>query len=288
MEWTESLRRAVDYMENHLLEEIGADDVARAVHISPFYFQKGFKIMTGLSVREYIRGRRLYRAALDLLAGDASVLELAYRYGYDTPESFTKAFTRFHGVPPSQIRGDSRKIRTFLPLKIVVQMRGGNEMDYQVEKMDSFTVIGFQRVFDYGDSYQKIPVFWDEFMEQSYPAAVKETISRCQIGEFGICLEDMPGTHQFHYLIGGWYDGGAVPEGMELVKIPAMTWAKFRCVGPLPGALQSVNTRIFQEWLPSNPDYEIACGMAVEWYAMEDTSSDHYESGIWIPVRRKK
>ena len=290
MEWTRSLRQAINYMETHLLEDIGAEEVAAAVHISPVYFQKGFKIMTGLTVGEYIRGRRLYMAALDLLAGDCPVIELAYRYGYDTPESFTKAFSRFHGVSPSQLRGNSRKIRTFLPLKITIQIQGGNDMDYRVEQMEAFQIIGFKREFAYDSSFQKIPQFWDEFNAgcSRLPADAAETVERCMIGEFGVCLEDMPGTGKFHYIIGGRYDGGAVPEGMEVVEIPGALWAKFTCTGPLPGSLQSVNERIFKEWLPGNPDYEFAMDMNIEWYSAGDMLSADYESGIWIPVRSKK
>lgn len=116
MEWIKALRQAVDYMECHLTEDIGPEDVAKAVHISPYYFANGFKLMTGYTVKEYLRGRRLYLAALELLSGREKVIDLAWRYGYETPESFSKAFLRFHGVSPSHLRGDSTKIRPFLPL----------------------------------------------------------------------------------------------------------------------------------------------------------------------------
>lgn len=117
MEWTESLKRSINFMENHLLEDISPDDVAAEVHISSFYLQKGFSIMTGYSIGEYIRYRRLYLAALDVIAGSAKVIDLAYRYGYDTPESFTKAFSRFHGVSPAQMKRTSNKIHTFFAFK---------------------------------------------------------------------------------------------------------------------------------------------------------------------------
>ena len=118
MEWITSLRQSVDYMESHMLENIEVLDVAKEVHISPFYLAKGFKIMTGYSISEYMRCRRLYLAALDVLTGREKVIDIAYKYGYDTPESFTKAFSRFHGISPSQVKKDTGKIRTFLPLKI--------------------------------------------------------------------------------------------------------------------------------------------------------------------------
>lgn len=291
MEWTESLKRAVRYMEQHLLEDIDVEDVAASVFMSPFYFQKGFSIMTGYSVGEYIRQRRLYLAALDTVAGQQKIIDLAYKYGYQTPESFTKAFSRFHGVSPMQMKGDTTKIKVFLPLKITVTIQGGNDMDYTVEKMDGIQVVGIEKTFRYDSAYQEIPKFWDEFCilcsSGKNPDDVQKFIENCMIGEFGICIDDEPGSQQFRYMIAGKYDGGTVPDGMKLFTLPAALWAKFRCCGPMPGALQSVNTKIFNEWLPGNPDYEIAAGVNIEWYSMGDTNAPDYESAIWIPVRNK-
>lgn len=299
MEWTEGLKKAIDFMEKHLMEEISADDVANEVNISPFYLQRGFKIMTSYSIGEYLRCRRLYMAALDVIANREKVIDLAYKYGYDTPESFTKAFTRFHGASPMQLRKECRKVKTFLPLKIVVSIQGGNDMDFTVEKMDGFKVIGFERRFTAEDSYAKIPEFWDECRDgklycmkdlwngKKPETPVEKAICDCAVGEFGICIDDtgIPGV--FRYMIAGTYHGGEVPEGMTVFEFPDMEWAKFRCCGPMPGALQSVNTRIFNEWLPGNPEYEIAMGANIEWYAQGDTSASDYESAIWIPVKRK-
>lgn len=297
MEWTESLKKAIDYMERNLLENIGADDVADEVYMSSFYLQKGFKIMTGYSISEYLRCRRLYLAALDVIADREKVIDLAYRYGYDTPESFTKAFSRFHGVSPMGMKNDAHRIKTFLPLKIKVMIQGGNSMDFTVEKMKGFKVIGFEREFSPEDAYQRIPGFWEEFCHKcrnvlqqpaSAPKEVEEVVRDCRVGEFGICIEDVGQKDRFRYLIAGTYEGGPVPEGMTVYELPDLEWAKFRCVGPMPGALQAVNSQIFQEWLPGNPDYEVAMGVNIEWYAMGDTKAQDYESAIWLPVQRKQ
>ena len=170
-------------------------------------------------------------------------------------------------------------------------------MDFTVEKMSGFKVIGFERDFSNEDSYQTIPKFWEEYAEKymnkmlcSWSDPQNETeqaICDNQIGEFGVCVDDIGKDNKFRYFIAGKYQGGDVPEGMTLYEFPDMEWAKFRCVGPLPGALQAINTKIFKEWLPGNPDYEIAVGANIEWYSMADGSSPDYESGIWIPVRHK-
>lgn len=296
MEWTERLQKSIRYMETHLLEDISAEEIAKEVCMSTFYFQKAFKIMTGYSVAEYIRNRRLYLAAMDAIAGKEKVIDLAYKYGYDTPESFTKAFSRFHGISPLQIRKHSEKIKPFLPLKITISIQGGNEMDYVVEKMEGFQVIGFEREFSFDSSYQEIPKFWDEFCEkymkplfaQEKPKnEVEQVIRDCCIGAYGICIDDVEEEGKFRYLIAGNYKGGKVPEGMKVFELPKMEWAKFLCTGPMPGALQSVNTKIFKEWLPNNPEYEIAMGVNIEWYFEGDTSAPDYKSAIWIPVKRK-
>lgn len=296
MEWTASLRAAIDYMEKHLFEEIRAEDVARAVHISPFYLQKGFRILTGCSMGEYVRLRRLYLAALEIRAGSGTVTELAAKYGYDTPDSFTKAFRRFHGVSPAQLKRNADQIRPFLPLKISLQVKGGYEMDMTIEKMERFQVIGFLYEVPFETAYGDIPRLWDEFREKHLVPLlsgkapendVERAICGCKVGELGVCMDDGTESGKFHYMIAGTYRGEPVPDGMALCELPAVDWAKFRCVGSMPGALQSVNTKIFNEWLPGNRDYEIAAGLNIEWYSRGDTASPEYESAIWIPIKRK-
>ncbi|MBU9727844.1 AraC family transcriptional regulator [Diplocloster modestus] len=296
MGWTESLQFAIRYMEDHLLDDIRTDDIAKTIYMSPLYFQKGFKIMTGYSPSEYIRNRRLYLAALDAISGNEKVIELAYKYGYDTPESFTKAFTRFHGLSPMQIRSQFGRIKTFLPLKIRISIQGGDEMNYTIEKLQGLQVIGFERIFSFETSYQEIPKFWDEFCGQYMqyltgqvkPAdAIQKAVWDDKIGEYGICIDDVGEEGKFRYLLAGAYTGGDVPEGLTVYRFPDMEWAKFRCDGPMPAALQTVNTKIFKEWLPNNAEFEIAMGANIEWYSKGDITAQDYEAAIWIPVKRK-
>lgn len=297
MEWTETLRRTIDYLETHLLETDAAEGASKAVYLSPLYLQRGFKLVTGYSMGEYVRNRRLYLAGLEVLAGREKVIDLAYRYGYDTPESFSKAFSRFHGVSPAQLRKNPERLSPFLPLKITLSIRGGQGMDYTVEKLDKLQLIGMEREFSPETSYREIPKFWDEFIAahcaplwggKKPETALEKAVCECSIGEFGVCVEECAARGRFRYLIAGKYDGREVPEGLTVVTLPALEWAKFRCSGPMPESLQSVNTKIFQEWLPGNPEFEIAYGANIEWYSMEkETSAPDYESEIWIPVKRK-
>ena len=297
MEWLTCVRTAIDYMEAHLQDDISAQDVAEQVYLSPFFLQRGFSLMTGYGLGEYLRSRRLYQAALDLRETDDRIIDIALRYCYETPESFTKAFSRFHGATPSQIRTGQGQVKTFLPLTIKITIQGGNQMDYTVTTMFPFKVIGFQKEFRGETAYAEIPKFWDEICEK-YAANVyagnepanpyeKALIDNC-IGEYGICIDDLGGD-RFRYLIAGKYTGGEVPEGMVVYEFPRSDWAVFNCIGPIPEALQSVNTKIFTEWLPGNPEYELSGNANVEWYDCingEKTDPD-YHSAIWVPVKRK-
>lgn len=297
MEWLTAIHGAVSYAEDHLTDDVSLDDVARAVHLSPFFLQRGFSLMTGYGIGEYIRNRRLYQAALDLRKTEEKVIDVALRYGYETPESFTKAFTRFHGATPTQVR-EGAAVRAFLPLTIQLSIQGGSQMDHRITPMFPFKVIGFQKEFDYETSYAEIPKFWDEICEKyaynvyagNAPANPCEQalVDNC-IGEYGVCIDDIPGN-KFRYLIAGRYTGGPVPEGMVLYEFPRGEWAVFNCVGPNPQTLQSVNTRIFREWLPGNQTYELSGNATVEWYDCihGEKNDPDYHSAIWVPVKRKE
>lgn len=300
MEWLTAMKKSIDFMEAHLCDNISADDVAGEIFMSSFYFQRGFKILTEMTPAEYIRNRRLYLAALDVLNAKEKVIDIAFKYCYETPESFTRAFTRFHGVSPVQLKSSPESIRVFLPLKITISITGGNKMeklDCTVSPMFGFKVIGFEKIIDAQDAYSQIPKFWDELCKKYFNnvysgkkelSPQEQAIKDNCIAEYGVCIDDIGGG-KFRYLVAGKYCGGDVPDGMKLFEFPDMDWAKFKCVGPMPKALQDVNTKIFKEWLPGNPDYEMAGGYNIEWYDCEKgsmTDSD-YRSAIWIPVKKK-
>lgn len=301
MEWTTCIKETLKYIEEHLLDSIGVERIAKEVHISSIYLQKGFQILTGYTIGEYIRNRRLYEAGKELISSDKKIIDIAYQYGYETPESFSKAFFRFHNATPLNLRKNPKLLKFFHPIQIEIIIKGGNVMDYVVEKMPSFKVIGFARDFSFENSYMEIPKFWDEIYQKynsklyagenafTTPAnALECAILENKIGEYGICLGEVTDQKKFKYLIAGKYQGGNIPEGLEVFEFPSILWAKFKCVGPMPTALQEVNTRIYKEWLPGNKEYEIDGTYDIEWYSSEgDMNSSTYVSEIWIPVKKK-
>lgn len=115
MAWIEMLQQAINYMEDHLMDDINYEDVADMVYMSSYEFHRTFSIMAGMTANAYIRNRRLSLAGVELMETDEKVIDVALKYGYDTPESFTKAFTRFHGVSPKHAKKQGTKNRHCAP-----------------------------------------------------------------------------------------------------------------------------------------------------------------------------
>ena len=285
MSWMEAIGSAIQYIEANITEELTVEEIAAYIGFSPFYFQKGFAMLCGFTIGEYIRSRRLALAGNDLATGSEKIIDIAMKYGYDSPDSFTKAFTRFHGVTPTAARKDRVMLKSFAPLKIKLSLEGGYLMDYRIEKKEAFAVLGSAGTFPYEGAKQTIPQFW-----QAHFAAGKGSVV---CGKYGINIDAQMGHDTFEYLIADDYTPGkSIPDGFVTRTIPALTWAVFPCTGPLPQALQDVNTKIFTEWLPALRDYEFAAGYCVEMYAdprefSKGTMDEKYYSEIWIPVKKK-
>ena len=242
MEWAEAISEAVRYIESHITEDITMYEVAEHVNISPFYFHKGFSILCGYSIAEYIRNRRMALAGTELIDSDITIMELAMKYGYDSPDSFTKAFTRFHGCTPLAVRRNKTMIKTFVPLKLTISLKGGYIMDYRIVKKEAFIILGTSKEFTYENAKKEIPLFWQEHYALGNGKYV--------CGMFGINIEpnfgsDMGpnrGNEKFEYLIADVYNPSVdIPDGFEVKTIPAFTWAVFPCKGALPDSLQDVN-----------------------------------------------
>lgn len=287
MDWIRCFQRSIDYIEEHITEEVDIADIAQQMNISAFYYQRIFSILCGFTVGEYIRNRRLALAGRELLATDEKVIDIALKYGYDTPEGFTRAFTRFHGATPTAVRKGGH-VRSFAKLSVSISMKGGNAMDYQIVKKDSFKVL--ERVekhsIDDNQNMNTIPDFWTRaHNDGTVKTLLESTPDKTYI--FGICYGDAAkDVKTFDYSIAALYkDGSKVPEGFRINEIPARTWAVFECVGAMPDAIQKTFHKIYTEFFPSSL-YQSAYEMDIEVYPAGDVNSENYRSEIWVAVEK--
>ena len=141
MDWITGIQNAINYIEEHLTEEIDYEIVAKEASCSSFYLQRIFSILCGMTLGDYIRNRRLTLAGNELSAADDKVIDIALKYGYESPESFTRAFSRFHGVTPSEAKKDGSKLKSFSRLSVKITLSGGNIMDYKIIEKNAFDII---------------------------------------------------------------------------------------------------------------------------------------------------
>lgn len=278
MNWTEMCNGILRGIEAHLADEIDYGAIARSAGLSPYYLQRVFSAMTGMSMAEYVRERRMSLAGQELQQG-AKVIDTALKYGYESPESFQKAFKRFHGITPAAAKRPDAPLKWRNPLQIRIQLVGGGMMDYRVEQMDRLHVLVKEYTVAYDTCLADIPRLWDEYAAQGLHDVVP--------GMLAVCFDSEPGG-DFVYGIGDFCEEGAcAPEGFVVREISAHTWAKFRAVGPMPDVLQGLNRQIYTEWMPGNEQYLPAEEMNIEIYSEGDTGSAEYESWIWIPVKER-
>ena len=272
--WIEGFQESIDFIERNLTDELDIEVIAAKAALSPFYYQRIFGALCGVTVGEYIRARRMTLAAQELSRNDMKVIDVAVKYGYDSPDSFTKAFQKFHGITPSQARESGASLRSFAPLHIKITMEGGTMLDYRIVEKAPFTIVGVKRPFNSETSYQEIPKFWDEWLAQGEDRSIK--------GTFGVCL-DMRGKDFDYWIADLYFPWEDIPEGCETRVIPGSYWAQFPCK---MSNLQDVNTKIWSEWLPALQGYKLMGEYDIEVYLPPEEGSEEMSVYIWVPLKK--
>ena len=272
--WIEGMQASIDYIEENLTEPLEIGAVAGTAGLSPFYYQRIFGALCGMTVGEYIRARRMTLAARELAGTDLKVIDAAMKYGYDSPDSFARAFQRFHGITPSAAKEPGAQLKSFAPLHIKISLEGGIMLDYRISEKAPFTVIGVKRRFNSDTSYQEIPKFWNEWLAQGE--------NRPIMGTFGVCI-GCEGK-EFDYWIADLYrPWDEIPEGCETQLIPGSLWAQFPCT---IRTLQDTNTKIWSEWLPALQGYALAGDYDIEVYLPPEEGSGDMKVYIWVPLKK--
>lgn len=284
MSWTDFLQKAIDFMERHLLEDLTIERIAKEAHASPFHFQRTFSILTDMSVGDYLRKRRLTLAAEELCRTDAKVIDLAMKYGYDTPESFAKAFRRQHGVTPSEARNNQGRLQAYNRLVIQVILKGAEPMKYRIVEKEAFQAVGVRREFslENEENLKGIPLMWQEVHRDGTNDRIAQLNNGKIEGILGICVS-LDDRQAIDYWVAAAYEGD-VPEGLEQLTIPSSKWGVFEVRGPMPDAMQKAWKQIFSEWFPSS-GYKPAGTPELEVYPWGNPNAADYYSEIWIPLK---
>lgn len=267
MNWLESIEEAIGYIESHLKDDFSIEDVASHVYMSSGYFQKAFSMLCGFTVGEYIRNRRLAEAGMELLSSNEKIINIALTYGYDSHDSFTKAFSRFHGVTPSAVRRGGCTLKAFAPLRLRFILDGGYIMDYRIEKQSGFEVllkVESDRL-----------TYWSE-------TDLNENQLRMISSKQG-----------FGGASGGLYrdvssDSGNLDD-FELHSFPKATWAVFVCKGrSRADAKQKTFDQITKEWFPqTNYRLDNTYLVMLNYQTAVNQDTDDDLGVYWVPIVEK-
>jgi AraC family transcriptional regulator len=286
MEWLERLNKSVDYIEQNLGDIISYRQAAQIACCSTYHYQRMFSYIAGIPLSEYIRRRRMTVAAFELQNNDVKVIDVALKYGYDSPTSFNRAFQSVHGVSPSRVRKDGISLKAFPRIIFNISIKGDAEMNYKIEKKDNIRIVGVKEHFkmDIEESFAKVPLFWQKTIESGMIPELCSLLNQPPYGLLGVsaCMDG----EDFDYYIAVATDKPA-PGGTFEYTIPAATWAVFECVGAMPQSIQELQKRIVSEWLPMS-GYEYANAPDIEVYPEGDQFSSGYRCEVWLPVIKKQ
>ncbi len=287
MNWIESLNNALRYIEDNLDKELDPNAIAKQAFTSRFHFQRLFYMVSGQRLGEYIRLRRLSVAVSDLLLPGVKVIDVALKYGYETPESFSKAFKKLHGVTPSSVKKGGSELKAIPPLTFQLTVKGERRMNYKIESKEAFKVIGFKKTVTSknNQNFIDIPEFWKTLNAEK---KVEELYQKAKDGDvLGICVNFLDGGELFDYYVA---IRGEELEGhtdAEVVTIPASQWAVFSGVGQLPESIQATLKQIYHEWFPAT-NYEHAGTAEIEVYPSDCETPEGMKYEVWIPIVESK
>ncbi|MGZ7150170.1 AraC family transcriptional regulator [Bacillus sp. BC08] len=290
MDSLKNMNAAMQYIENNLTDEIDFKEVAKIAYCSEYHFKRMFSFLAGISLSEYIRCRRLTLAAFELKDSDAKVIDVAIKYGYNSPDSFARAFQNLHGITPSEARKSSHSLKAYSPMTFQLSIQGGNEMNYRIEEKEQFQIIGITKRVPivFNGVNEEIASMWKSLNPESIQM-LKSLSNMEPNGIISASTNFSEGRMEEkgeldHYI--GVATTKDCPEQFAQLEVAASTWAIFEAVGPFPETLQNVWGRIYSEWFPSS-NYELAKGPEILWNEQKDTSSPNFKSEIWIPVLKK-
>jgi AraC family transcriptional regulator len=290
MDFLKRMTEVIDYIEEYITEDFNLNDVAKIVCCNAYQFGRIFSYVVSVPLSEYIRNRRLSLAALELQSGEVKVIDAALKYGYNSPDSFARAFREMHGVTPKEACAKGVKLRMYPRIAFQIYIKGAVNMDYRIEEKGAIKCVGgTYRLAKGEDGWTNAWEIYLDIKDEKFGRAPNDVIRdkyklyRAPLWQVGIAHSFENGSTELS--IGAEIGGGEYPE-FDLFEIPAGTWAMFSGKGKVYGAFGELYTQIFTQWLPSS-GYEQSMQCTVEIYPPGNSQSDDYAFEVWIPVKKK-
>ncbi|QUL55208.1 AraC family transcriptional regulator [Paenibacillus tritici] len=285
MNYYDKVQQTIDYIELHLTEDLSPAIIAEQIFFSLTHFYRIFRGLVGESVKEYIRKRRLSQSAIELLAGEKRIIEIAMEYGFESQETFSRAFTKQFGITPGRYRRDKNVIVLYekanigqrLNIQRAIQSSGSVHTKIVYKK--AFQVIGLQAMVRPGSG--TIAELWTAF-NAKWPEMEGLSLSQARLG---ICeyYPDITDESDFSYIAcKEAAQPERVPSGMISRRIPSSKYAVFSHDDSIYH-LKDTYQFIYGVWLPES-GYELAELDTIEYYEPNVEHSD-YELAIYIPIQ---
>lgn len=285
-----NMNNAMVYIEEHLTEDMDYSKISKIALCSEYHFKRMFSFLSGISLSEYIRRRRLTLAALDLKDKNLRIIDVAVKYGYTSADSFSRAFHSIHGILPSEARNENTQLKAYPRMTFQLSIKGGCGMNYRIVEKEPFRLVGFKK---------RVPIIFEgvnpeiaKMTEYLTPEIIKQLKAISNVEPMGIISastnfseERMEEKGELDHYIGVATLSKEISD-FDVLEIDAGIWAVFESIGSFPETLQNVWGRIYSEWFPSS-GYEAAPGPEILWNEGSDTDNPQYRSEIWIPVKKK-
>ncbi|RAS76989.1 AraC family transcriptional regulator [Priestia endophytica] len=287
MNLLKNMNGALQYIEENLTNDVDFREVARRAFCSEYHFKRMFSFLAGITLSEYIRRRRLTLAAFELKNSNMKVIDVAIKYQYNSPDSFTRAFQNLHGITPSEAKKNGHSLKAYPRMTFELSIKGGNEMNYRIEEKEAFCIVGIKErvpIIFHGVN-PHIAAMWESLNDETINK-LKKLSNVKPLGLLSASVNFSEGRMEEkgeldHYI--GVATTKECPDNLTQLEVPALTWAVFEAVGPFPDTLQDVWGRIYSEWFPSS-HYEQVEGPEILWNEHKDVTSPTFKSEIWIPV----
>ncbi len=283
MDWTERMNAAVDYIEDNLAGDIDMAAAARRACCSEYHFTRFFSFIADLPLNEYIRRRRLTMAGFLLQKSAAKIIDVATQFGYDSPNSFARAFQALHGITPSEARATGAVLKSYP--RITFQPASGQqkELHWRIVTEGERTVFGKPVITTVSEAYEAIPKFWDACEAEGITNQIVLAGHGNQTTLLSSVMFDLNADGEMKYLICMDLPPGGVSAEYEVVTIPERTWAVFPLVIEHPGvdSIVSIWKRVYPEWFPTS-GYEQDTGPRQERYYWRPDGKGLAQA--WVPV----